>query len=213
MPIQQVTKAIIRSKSCNTNYRSISDTFAIIHSRIKANKNGRPQTQKYPSRYTYTGCISGSNYILTNEFSASKCVIEKTDDQPYKNHALLIGYSGTKYIGNQRQPGHHTTNTIEEEVLKAMLKCNWITDNAYRTPWQVKMQNASRTDRGVSAARQCYSIFMSKIVIYIYLAVYHLAHHHSFLHRSKGPVGHRQFERKSARRYSFVRNKTSVPKF
>lgn len=123
-------------------------------------KTPERQENNYQSRHKYTGYISGSKYIPTNEFSDDVRKITKTDDETYKNWALLIGYCGTRYIGNQRQPWCLAKNTIEEELLKAMLKCNWITEEAFWKPWKVKIQHASRTDTGVSAARQIYSMFM-----------------------------------------------------
>jgi tRNA pseudouridine38-40 synthase len=53
--------------------------------------------------------------------------------------------------------------TIEEELLKAMLKNNWISEDGYKTPQQAFFQRAARTDKGVSAARQVVSLKLRKL--------------------------------------------------
>ncbi|KAL9703637.1 hypothetical protein quinque_007155 [Culex quinquefasciatus] len=68
---------------------------------------------------------------------------------------ILMGYSGVNYFGMQRNPG---TKTIEEELLVAMLKNEWISDEAFKQPQQIQFQRAARTDKGVSAATQVVSI-------------------------------------------------------
>uniref|UniRef100_A0AAG5CWL5 Pseudouridylate synthase 1 homolog n=1 Tax=Anopheles atroparvus TaxID=41427 RepID=A0AAG5CWL5_ANOAO len=68
---------------------------------------------------------------------------------------ILLGYSGVQYFGMQRNPG---TKTIEEDLLRAMLKQNWINDEGFRQPQQIQFQRAARTDKGVSAAMQVVSI-------------------------------------------------------
>ncbi|XP_063231231.1 pseudouridylate synthase 1 homolog [Bacillus rossius redtenbacheri] len=72
-----------------------------------------------------------------------------------KKVALLMCYSGLGYLGMQRNPG---TKTIEEDLMKALLKSSLITEEAYITPQQVMFQRAARTDKGVSAARQVVSL-------------------------------------------------------
>lgn len=57
----------------------------------------------------------------------------------------------------QRNPG---ALTIEEELLKAMLKHKWITEEAFNTPQILMFQRAARTDKGVSACRQVVSLKM-----------------------------------------------------
>lgn len=48
--------------------------------------------------------------------------------------------------------------TIEEELLLAMKKHAWISEEGYTAPQQAGYQRAARTDKGVSAARQCVSV-------------------------------------------------------
>jgi tRNA pseudouridine38-40 synthase len=68
-------------------------------------------------------------------------------------------FSGVNYTGMQRNPD---VPTVEEELLKAMLKHNWINDECYKTPQQAFFQRAARTDKGVSAARQVVSLKLRK---------------------------------------------------
>lgn len=52
--------------------------------------------------------------------------------------------------------------TIDGILFKAMLESNWITHASYKKLKKIKYQHASRTDKGVSAARQCCSILLRK---------------------------------------------------
>lgn len=76
-----------------------------------------------------------------------------------RKFCLLMGYSGTNYLGMQRNPD---VNTIEEELLKALLKINWITEEGFNQPQTIHFQRAARTDKGVSAIRQCCSMKLRK---------------------------------------------------
>jgi tRNA pseudouridine38-40 synthase len=72
---------------------------------------------------------------------------------------ILLSYSGVNYSGMQRNPG---CATIEEELLKAMLKNKWINQLGYDAPQQLLFQRAARTDKGVSAMRQIVSVKIRK---------------------------------------------------
>lgn len=72
-----------------------------------------------------------------------------------KKFAILLGYCGKNYYGMQRNPG---MRTIEEELLSAMKAESWISEEGYTAPQQAGYQRAARTDKGVSAARQCVSV-------------------------------------------------------
>lgn len=74
---------------------------------------------------------------------------------------LLLGYSGVNYFGMQRNPD---MKTIEEDLLVAMLKNKWINDEAFKQAQVVQFQRAARTDKGVSAARQCVSMKLRKYI-------------------------------------------------
>lgn len=77
-----------------------------------------------------------------------------------RKYLVVLGYAGANYIGMQRNPD---VNTIEEEILKAMLKSNLITEDAFQQPQYIHFQRAARTDKGVSAARQCISLKLRKL--------------------------------------------------
>lgn len=83
------------------------------------------------------------------------------DVGPLRKFCMLLGYSGADYMGSQRLWNTYD-NTIEEVLLKAMLESNWITPLVYRYPHRISFESASRTDKGVSAARQCFS-FMARM--------------------------------------------------
>jgi tRNA pseudouridine38-40 synthase len=72
-----------------------------------------------------------------------------------KKAAVLLGYSGVNYYGMQKNP---FVPTIEDEILKAMVKHKWITEDCYEQPQNAGFQRCARTDKGVSAARQLISL-------------------------------------------------------
>jgi tRNA pseudouridine38-40 synthase len=79
-----------------------------------------------------------------------------------KKFVVLLGYSGVKYSGMQKNPG---ASTIEDELLKAMVKVKWVTPESYEQPQVALFQRAARTDKGVSACRQVVSLKIRKILI------------------------------------------------
>jgi len=72
-----------------------------------------------------------------------------------KKHAVLVSFVGKNYLGMQRNPGYPT---IEEELLKAFKEAGTICDEWFETPQKGHFQRASRTDKGVSAARMVISL-------------------------------------------------------
>ncbi|VVC36124.1 Hypothetical protein CINCED_3A010828 [Cinara cedri] len=78
-----------------------------------------------------------------------------------KKCALLLAYSGLGYFGLQRNKG---TNTVEEELLKALKSNNLITDEGFEQIQTVHFQRAARTDKGVSALRQIISLLLPEEV-------------------------------------------------
>ncbi|XP_004925769.2 pseudouridylate synthase 1 homolog isoform X2 [Bombyx mori] len=72
-----------------------------------------------------------------------------------KKMAMLLGYSGVEYYGMQRNPG---VQTIEEELLKALLDAKYITQEDFENAQNAQFQRSSRTDKGVSAAEQVVSL-------------------------------------------------------
>ncbi|KAK5647427.1 hypothetical protein RI129_002319 [Pyrocoelia pectoralis] len=85
---------------------------------------------------------------------------KKICDEPYirikrRKYAMLLGYSGVNYYGMQRNP---SMPTVEEDLFKALLKAELITQEAFDQIQTIQFQRAARTDKGVSAARQVVSI-------------------------------------------------------
>ncbi|XP_068619637.1 pseudouridylate synthase 1 homolog isoform X2 [Battus philenor] len=72
-----------------------------------------------------------------------------------KKMAMLLGYCGIDYYGMQRNPG---VRTIEEDLLKALLEAKYITEEDFNNQQNAQFQRSSRTDKGVSAARQVVSL-------------------------------------------------------
>ncbi|XP_048746264.2 pseudouridylate synthase 1 homolog isoform X2 [Ostrea edulis] len=70
---------------------------------------------------------------------------------------VLIAYNGKGYHGIQRNPPYPS---IEEEILKALLSVNAITQEHYDKPGVVHFQRAARTDKHVSAASNILSLKM-----------------------------------------------------
>lgn len=76
-----------------------------------------------------------------------------------RKYCILLGFAGANFFGMQRNPG---VNTIEEELLKALLKNKLINDEGFNQPQMIHFQRAARTDKGVSASRQCCSMKLRK---------------------------------------------------
>ncbi|XP_038221198.1 tRNA pseudouridine synthase A-like [Zerene cesonia] len=89
---------------------------------------------------------------------------KKTCDQPFerikrKKMAMLLGYCGVDYYGMQRNPG---VKTIEEDLLTALRDAKYITEEDFVNQQNAQFQRSSRTDKGVSAARQVVSLKLRK---------------------------------------------------
>ncbi|XP_046972184.1 tRNA pseudouridine synthase A isoform X2 [Vanessa cardui] len=85
---------------------------------------------------------------------------KKVCDKPFerikrKKMAVLLGYCGVNYYGMQRNPG---VPTIEEDLLKALYDAKYITEEDFNNQQNAQFQRSSRTDKGVSAARQVVSL-------------------------------------------------------
>ncbi|XP_048241100.1 tRNA pseudouridine synthase A-like isoform X2 [Haliotis rufescens] len=71
--------------------------------------------------------------------------------------AILLAYCGKGYYGIQRNKGF---DTIEEELLKALLKNELIPQEHFDCPQKMSFQRAARTDKGVSAVGNVVSLKM-----------------------------------------------------
>ncbi|XP_050733235.1 pseudouridylate synthase 1 homolog isoform X2 [Eriocheir sinensis] len=73
-----------------------------------------------------------------------------THDPRSKRYALLLSFNGQGFHGMQRNA---TLNSVEDHLHKAMLQADVITQEEFLVPQLFNFQRASRTDKGVSAAR------------------------------------------------------------
>ncbi len=76
-----------------------------------------------------------------------------------KKVAVMLSFVGKDYLGMQRNPGY---KTIEEDLLKAFKEAGAIPDDWYECPQKGQFQRASRTDKGVSAAKMIVSCKLRK---------------------------------------------------
>jgi len=74
-----------------------------------------------------------------------------------KKVAVMISFAGKNYFGMQRNPPHPT---IEEELLRSFRDAGSIAPEWLEAPQKAFFQRASRTDKGVSAARMVVSLKM-----------------------------------------------------
>uniref|UniRef100_A0A0B6Z3F8 Pseudouridine synthase I TruA alpha/beta domain-containing protein n=1 Tax=Arion vulgaris TaxID=1028688 RepID=A0A0B6Z3F8_9EUPU len=69
--------------------------------------------------------------------------------------AMLVAYNGAGYYGVQVNPGFQT---IESEIFPALVKVGAIPQDHAETPSKMWFQRGSRTDKGVSAVGQLFSM-------------------------------------------------------
>ncbi|KAG9294681.1 hypothetical protein G9A89_008160 [Geosiphon pyriformis] len=114
---------------------------------------------------------------------------EKEARKPKRKVAVMIGYCGTGYQGLQINPG---AKTIEEEIFKAFVAAEAISQDNSKDPKKVGLMRAARTDKGVHAAGNVISLkirfskviksFHSKTLCdsrrYEYLIPTHVFQHH-----------------------------------
>jgi len=87
-------------------------------------------------------------------------VVDKASLYPFRKArkvAVMVSFCGKNYLGMQRNPGFPT---IEEELLKAFLSAEVISQQWFDNPQEMFFQRASRTDKGVSAMRMIISLKM-----------------------------------------------------
>jgi hypothetical protein len=97
-----------------------------------------------------------------DESSESKkpCLDSNGERIKRRKCAILLAYSGVNFFGMQRNP---EMKTIEEELLKAMLKNEWINEEGFNQPQDLQFQRAARTDKGVSAVQQVVSMKLREL--------------------------------------------------
>jgi len=88
--------------------------------------------------------------------------VDDRPDYPWKRAkkvACMLSFSGKDYYGMQRNPGDEI-KTIEDEFLAALNKSGQIDPDWESAPQKAFFVRASRTDKGVSAARMVVSLKM-----------------------------------------------------
>ncbi|ODN01569.1 tRNA pseudouridine synthase A, mitochondrial [Orchesella cincta] len=75
--------------------------------------------------------------------------------------AILLSYNGQGYFGMQMQ--NNGTKTIENDLMKAFLDAEFVSEEGFQKPKSIKFQRAARTDKNVSAARQIISVKVPKL--------------------------------------------------
>lgn len=121
----------------------------------------------YTSRFQYNGYAKKSHWHYYDENGPNKSRAPETELQLHykrrKKHkyCLLMAFAGGNYFGMQYNV---SVNTIEDRLLNAMVKNQWILEEHLEKPWLVEFQRGSRTDRGVSAARQNVSAILRELI-------------------------------------------------
>lgn len=125
-------------------------------------KNGTSSTEPVRAK-KYDGRKKKRQWAFNRRDDDAKRVRTAPEDRVKRRKCLMVlGYAGANYIGMQRNPN---VNTIEEELLKALYKHKLITEDSFNQPQYAHFQRAARTDKGVSAARQCVSLKLRKYIV------------------------------------------------
>jgi len=104
----------------------------------------------------------GVDNVIESSNVEQKVVEDVRPDYPWKRAkkvACMLSFSGKDYYGMQRQPGEEY-KTIEDEFLAALNKSGQIDPDWEAAPQKAFFVRASRTDKGVSAARMVVSLKM-----------------------------------------------------
>lgn len=115
----------------------------------------RQKRQQQDGKVRYNGMVKKRKWEDPPEDPEAVRNFDPASRVKKRKCVIVMGYSGVNYLGMQRNPG---TKTIEEELLVAMRKHDWISEEAFNQPQQIQFQRAARTDKGVSAATQVVSI-------------------------------------------------------
>lgn len=124
-----------------------------VEAELKVPNRKEKRSIFYASRYN--GKFKKRQWEEEEGSESKRIHLEPGDRIKRKKCLVLLGYSGVNYFGMQRNPA---MKTIEEDLLAAMLKNKWITDEAFGQAQTIQFQRAARTDKGVSATRQCVSL-------------------------------------------------------
>lgn len=151
-PVTEVqnSEPIIETKSENT-----SESKEIGKDTVQSSAEPRRQNKQ-----KYDGRAKKRQWVFNRRDDDAKRERTAPEERvKRRKYLVVLGYAGANYIGMQRNPD---VNTIEEELLKAMFKNKMITEDSFNQPQYAHFQRAARTDKGVSAARQCISLKLRK---------------------------------------------------
>lgn len=114
----------------------------------------------YTSRFQYNGYLKSRHWQFYDNERLGAFGPETEEQYNYrmlKKHkfCVLLGFAGGNYFGMQYNKNVHT---VEEVLLEAMVRNRWILSEHKQKSWLIDFQRGSRTDRGVSAARQNISL-------------------------------------------------------
>lgn len=127
----------------------------------ESNDTGKPVASS-EAKKKYDGRKKKRQWVFNRRDDDAKRVRTAPEDRvKRRKYLMVLGYAGANYIGMQRNPN---VNTIEEELLKAFLKNKMITEDSFNQPQYAHFQRAARTDKGVSAARQCISLKLRRFL-------------------------------------------------
>lgn len=131
--------------------------------KIGTSKLLRP-VDNYMSRFQYNGYLKSKRWQNYDDEPLGAHGPETEEQYNYRllkkqKFCVLMGFAGGNYYGMQYNKGVHT---IEQVLLDAMVKNRWILSEHIHRPWLVDFERGSRTDRGVSAARQNISLTLRK---------------------------------------------------
>eukprot|EP00041_Stephanoeca_diplocostata_P014629 m.272561 g.272561 ORF g.272561 m.272561 type:complete len:580 (-) comp19747_c0_seq8:1737-3476(-) len=143
-PLHEVTSTAV------TSTISAANTSCAVHSTVSSVES------KIPMDTAATITSTTSNDSCTAD-APTRDVATATKIRR-KKAVLMLSYSGTGYSGMQRNPG---VNTIEDELLRALLKADAILEEHTIEPQSCQFQRTARTDKGVHAARQVVSLKMA----------------------------------------------------
>lgn len=110
---------------------------------------------RYKKRYHKRQWEESNTKSPENGEVDSKRLCGTTERVKRKKMAVLLGYCGVDYYGMQRNPG---VRTIEEDLFKALYEAKYVTQDDLENQQNTQFQRSSRTDKGVSAARQVVSL-------------------------------------------------------
>lgn len=145
----------------------ILDNF--FNKNMSVQVNGIKQDENIIERTNKRQMVDESYEMITKapKVEPTEDVVQRKNNAKRKNFVIMLGYLGRNYSGMQINRG---TKTIEESLLSALLKANFITEEQFEDVRIIKFQRAARTDKGVSAVRQVVSLQLRKYYI-IYFTV------------------------------------------